>query len=398
MIIIWGYQGTEKKLGYVAEYCGNCQDVRSVKIIRVGRVFHLYYIPFGEGALVGYDGVCRRCELRFGVTITDYPEIEKDKHAELVTLVEKTNPKLVAGNEAAMAAWRRMSEVREPFVRYNRNLVQRSLSAAGFDARTIIAFLASVAVPLAFFYLASMVAASDAANSTIVLISVALFLGGFTCAVVLSRKAPLRYFSSNVEKPLIEEVRRLAPSRAELEGCVAGLREYGYRIANLVSVERILESPAERPRETVSPAPAMPVAPAPAPAPAPVPVPTAHRQAREPMATLVLSHGGKEYRFAPGVAEISIGRSLESAIVIPSKFVSRSHATIAWPAGSAPGLKNLSSAGTSLRIGGTPHAVPSKGEILLNGNGSIALGADFAAAEAEGDVLHFKVIEPVTLA
>src|SRR6185436_7106840 len=107
--------------------------------MRVGQVWHVYYIPLGEGALLGYDGVCRRCELRFGVRITDYPAVEKDKHAELVSLVEKTNPKLMAGNDAAVAAWKRMSEVREPFVRYNRNVVQRSLSAAGFDLRTILA-------------------------------------------------------------------------------------------------------------------------------------------------------------------------------------------------------------------------------------------------------------------
>lgn len=86
MIIIWGYKATEKKLGYVAEYCTNCQGVRTVKIIRVGRAFHLYYVPFGQGDLVGYDGVCRRCELRFGVRITDYPAIETDKHAALVSI------------------------------------------------------------------------------------------------------------------------------------------------------------------------------------------------------------------------------------------------------------------------------------------------------------------------
>ena len=64
---------------------------------------------------LGFDGVCRKCELRFGVEITDCPALEQDKSTDLVALVQKTNPKLLAGNDAAVATWRRISAVRAPF-------------------------------------------------------------------------------------------------------------------------------------------------------------------------------------------------------------------------------------------------------------------------------------------
>lgn len=383
MIIIWGFKATEKKLGYVAEYCTNCQDVRTVKIIRVGRAFHLYYVPFGEGTLVGYDGVCRRCELRFGVRITDYPAIETDKHAALVSIVEKTNPKLMAGNEAAVAAWRRVSEISEPFIRYNRTLLQWSPSAAGMDMRAAIAAFCTFAVPLAFIYLADVLPLPESVKAWGGLSSAILFCVGLGVTGMLSRRAPHRYYRSTVEGPLTQEVLRLAPTREELEACVGGLREYGYRIGKLVSVDRMLTAPIQGAGTFGVSGVATAADPAPA-----------REPARAPVETLVLSHGGKEYRFSPGVADIVIGRSPGNAIVIPSRYVSRTHARISWPVGSEPGLKNLGTAGTSLVVDGRAEPLPAAGEVLLRGSGSIGLAGDFAEARAEGDVLEFRVVAP----
>lgn len=387
MIIIWGQQNNEKKLGYVAEYCTNCRQVRAVKILRVSRVWHVYYIPLGAGTVLGYDGVCRKCELRFGVSITGYPAFESDKNAELLPLAQKTNPRLLVGNEAVVAVWRRMSEIRAPFIKYDQMLIQHSLGGSGFDTGAVLAFLASFAVPITLVNLVSLFSLPPSAGPWVTLIAIALLVGGLIWTYDLSRKRPLRYFRSSLEAQLEKDVRLLAPTRAELEECIAGLRDYGYRIANLVSVDRFPDygDPTLPPPETMRSLLGVSVtasAPAFAAAPPPVQIPT-----------LVLSHGGKEYRFAQGVADIVIGRSPENAIVLKSKSVSRSHVQLAWPAGpgSVPVLKNLSSAGTALRLDGTAQTVQCKGDVLLQASGTIALGADFAAAEADGDVIQFRL-------
>ncbi len=372
MFLIWGEQNTEKKLGYVAEYCATCRDVRAVKILRVGRTSHLYYLPFGQGRLLGYDGVCRKCELRFGVEITDYPALEQDKDADLVALVRKTNPKLLAGNDAALSAWRRMNEVREPFVRYNQNLLQRQISGSRYDLPVVLALLGSVVVPFVFANLANLLPLPRSADPWIGWGVILAFFGGLAWASRLTRTAPTRFFRKNLEESLLEDLRQLAPRPEELQACLAALREHEYPIADAVSVDRVMGC-AVGPQARPSPQAAKPA------------------PARAPKPTLVLSHGGKEYRFTPGVAEIVIGRSQENSIVLGSKFVSRSHVQIAWPAGAAPRLKNLSRTGTSLRLDGSAQAMNCSGEVELHGDGTIALAEDFTDAEGRGDVLRYRV-------
>jgi hypothetical protein len=370
VFLIWGEQNTEKKLGYVAEYCATCRDVRAVKVLRVGRTSHLFYVPLGPGRLLGYDGVCRRCELRFGVEITDYPAFEQDKNADLIELVRKTNPKLLAGNDAALAAWRRMSAVREPFLRYNQNLLQRYLAGARYDLPAVLALAISLAVPFAFVYLGDRLLPKSA-DAWIGFGFIAIFISGLAWANRLARAEPQRFFRGKLEDPLLDDLRKLSPTREELLACLAALREYEYPIADAISADRMLEC-AAGPQQRSAPAPAAKPAPA-----------------RKP--TLVLSHGGKDYRFSPGVAEIVIGRSRENAIVLESKFVSRSHAQVAWPAGGAPRLKNLSRTGTSLRPYGATQAMNCTGEVELHGSGAIGLSEHFADAESRGDVIRYSV-------
>lgn len=396
MFIIWGFKGTEKKLGYVAEYCTTCREVRTVKIIRVGRVFHLYYIPLGDGELVGYNGVCRKCELCFGVQITDYFAFESDKNAELVALARKTNPKLLEGNAAAASAWERKSNVREPFVRYERNITQRALSGEGVDHWPKLAYFLTFAVPILVLYAAANIKHSNAADEWIGWTAFLLFVAGMIWAGVLSRTSPQRFFRHRLKAQFIDEVRGLGPAREDLEACIKELRDFDYKIARLVTAEEILgETSIAAPAAASPPSPMMesPSAPQADETPweeatfAPIPkTPPAQ------MRTLLLTHGGKEYRFSPGVADIVIGRARENTIVLTSRYVSRSHIRISWPAGTEPAVRNLSRTGTSLRFSGGPQIDRLLGEAVLKGAGEIGLAADFADAEKEGDVIRFEVV------
>jgi hypothetical protein len=380
VLLVWGEQNTESKLGYVAEYCATCQDVRAVKVLRVGRTSHLYHVPLGQGRLLGYDGVCRRCELRFGVEITDYPALEQDKTVDLVALVAKTNPKLLAGNDTVLAAWRRMNEVREPFARCNQLLVQHSAGGPSLDTPTLLALVGSFLAPVALAFAAHKLALrrTDDFHFWLGLWCIVLFFGGLFWTSRLARTAPQRYFRKHLEQPLLDDLRRAAPQRDELLSCLAALGDYGYPVAEAVSTERVLDCATDG--EASATRAAKDAAPASAPSPAPRP-------------TLVLSHGGKDYRFTPGVAAIVIGRAKENAIVLTSQYVSRSHVQITWPAGGAPRLKNLSKAGASLRPDGATQAMPCMDEVGLHGGGTIALGKDFAGAESRGDAIRYQVYD-----
>lgn len=371
MFVIWGEQNTESKLGYVADYCATCRDVRMVKLLRVGRTAHLFSVPLGEGLLLGYDGVCRRCELRFGVEIIDYPAVEQDKAVDLVTLVGKTNPRLLAGNDAAAAAWQRMSEIREPLTSAHSALVEHYVSGTRFDAPVVIAFVASITLPIALAFATSHMGLPGSAAPWLGLAMVTMFAGGLAWTALLARAEPRRYFRKHLRQPLIDALQELAPRREEVDACLSGLRAHGYGIAGMVTTEALLGADPSAPAAPTIMAPRAP--------------------AVSTKATLQLEHDGKAYRFTPGVAAIVIGRSKENSIVAGSKFVSRSHVQIAWPAGGAPRLKNLSRTGASLRPEGATQAMNCTGEIELHGSGTIALCADFPDAESRGDVVRYRI-------
>jgi hypothetical protein len=61
MLIIWGKKRVTKSLGYVADFCPLCRDVRAFELVRVGLAGHVYYLTLSEGELVGYERTCMQC-------------------------------------------------------------------------------------------------------------------------------------------------------------------------------------------------------------------------------------------------------------------------------------------------------------------------------------------------
>ena len=151
---------------------------------------------------------------------------------------------------------------------------------------------------------------------------------------------------------------------------------------------------ASTPSPVVSPPPPPPPVPAPvAPRIAPAP---AHREiepvpVRAVELVLTLAHRGQVVVMLPGSGEITVGRGRDSRIVVASKFVSRAHAKVIWESGASPRVVNLSSLGTTLRATGDATVRSCDPELPLEGEGMIALSADYAEAVATGDVISFAI-------
>src|SRR5437868_2693506 len=90
MLIIWGTKVQRKTRGYVAEVCPNCIGVREVKLDTVSRVSHLYYIPLGDGTVVGHVGTCSSCRGEFGLNPDVYPFYAQGPGLPMNELVERT--------------------------------------------------------------------------------------------------------------------------------------------------------------------------------------------------------------------------------------------------------------------------------------------------------------------
>ncbi len=63
MFIVWGKTLRKKKLGYTAEFCPYCQELRPFLVSQLFRRQRLYFtIPFGSKEEAGAHGQCQRCK------------------------------------------------------------------------------------------------------------------------------------------------------------------------------------------------------------------------------------------------------------------------------------------------------------------------------------------------
>ena len=79
MFIIWGQKKTEKSIGYAADFCSMCREVRSIRVFRLGSAAHVYGLSVGGGGLVGYSARCQSCSYAMEVDATGYQSLAKSK-------------------------------------------------------------------------------------------------------------------------------------------------------------------------------------------------------------------------------------------------------------------------------------------------------------------------------
>lgn len=126
-MIIWGKKYVHTRLGYVADFCPLCREVRAFELKRVGLAGHIYYISLSDGDLVGHERRCSVC----GIQLSAKPELyarPSKKSRTLRELIALTFPNIAthyAGRFALEKAIRdsfakiprddRLALLKEPF-------------------------------------------------------------------------------------------------------------------------------------------------------------------------------------------------------------------------------------------------------------------------------------------
>lgn len=91
-VIIWGRKQVKRKLGYVADFCPVCRTITPHQVSRVGMAGHLYYIPFGQGDLIGYHGTCCKCGLLTNANPDRHTTVAPKLNPNLDDLIRTTTP------------------------------------------------------------------------------------------------------------------------------------------------------------------------------------------------------------------------------------------------------------------------------------------------------------------
>lgn len=251
MFIVWGKTIKRQKLGFVADYCAVCRDLRAFEVKRVGSASHVYYISFGQGALVGYERTCQSCNTAFEAVPDRYSGMAKESRPGN-ELISETFPnyytvyreviereRKVRDNPSLLTPAERRTRMREPFG-VVAQAVQQKLSSTQVDGRVWLAVGAFVPLLWAIGSLVRLVAGADNENAATrgALVGLALGLGLIVSQIVTSAR---RYVLKTAVPPLAESLAPLRPSAAEITDILQELRQRKFKLGSKLRATDVTE-------------------------------------------------------------------------------------------------------------------------------------------------------------
>ncbi len=240
MFIVFGEKTVTRKMGFVAERCPSCQSVRPVRIHRLGMAPHIFWIPLGRGRLIDYFGACQQCGDNFKIDPIDYETLVRKPGDNLTDLLQQTNPSLDPKNRTAVEAFERFSRVRDPLLRANKALVNRSARGTRFDRTSGLTLLASIVIPITMFSV-DLSFLSYTLQEYIGVAAIWTFMLGLVATFVLVAREPRRFFRRELEPGIAKDLIAVNARPDELDDYLKRIKKFEYRVSEHVSARRLLD-------------------------------------------------------------------------------------------------------------------------------------------------------------
>lgn len=90
-MFIWGKKAVRRDLGHVADFCPICACARPFVLTRLGVAGHVYFITVDDGVLAGHERRCTRCGVALRADPADYAAISTQPQP-ILALVQQTFP------------------------------------------------------------------------------------------------------------------------------------------------------------------------------------------------------------------------------------------------------------------------------------------------------------------
>ncbi len=246
-MFIWGKKYVYRRLGYVADFCPLCREVRAFELKRVGLAGHVYYISLTEGELAGHERRCTVCDTEFNAK----PEIYARPSKELRTvreLLPLTFPNLVTYHAARFATEKairdpfekisqqdRMALIKEPFTLLSPKAEER-FRGSFIDAQSIAAFL--LAIFVGGFVVAGLMAFRPADEEPFLL--VADLIVACVVAWAWSLRSRSRFIHKGILPPLVTALHPLKPTPGEITVVLNDMKALGLRIGAKIKPEWVM--------------------------------------------------------------------------------------------------------------------------------------------------------------
>lgn len=252
MFIVWGKKTVVRKLGYVADFCPICRQIRTYQLSRIGLASHIYGASFGKGKLVGHQIKCLQC----GTELQTEASLYKDVQAKLpdmqhVDLTASTFPNIrrhyaerlsledkVARRPADLDAQTRAALIKEPF-NLLAPVVEKRFSSTHIDRAVGVALLLTivgVVLVANVFNIFFPQAGEYQANAILVTLGI-----GIVAIAVQGFKSSGRYMRKEIYPKIARSLRPLKPGQAEFEAVFAELKRMDLKLAKKAKLHDLLE-------------------------------------------------------------------------------------------------------------------------------------------------------------
>lgn len=245
-MIIWGTKRVVRSLGFVADFCPICRDVRTFEVERIGMAGHVYYLSFGSGTLAGYVRTCRTCGTGFNATPDIYARLSREmlppaelQPATFPNLNEVHGPRLALEKSlrnplATLAPADRSALLKEPFILLSPKVEER-FASLHFDGPTGLTLF--VAVVALIFIPAMLAEAVPSYASELVMACIAAAVVAVGVQMFLSSE---RFMRKKLLPVLVPALKPLKPTPEELESVLRDMKSLGRRIGSKLKLQTLL--------------------------------------------------------------------------------------------------------------------------------------------------------------
>jgi len=134
MFVHYGKRLSRKKLGFAADFCPICREVRAFRVSELRRVAHLNYIPLGKGDLLHHEVICQRCQTIQPLAALRYTACVPMHKGDAFDLAERTNPD-IAEHCAELIELERCADEGTLNAEQRARLIFRAIAALDYMAR-----------------------------------------------------------------------------------------------------------------------------------------------------------------------------------------------------------------------------------------------------------------------
>ncbi len=247
MFIVHGTKRVVRKLGFVADFCPICRDLRVFQLSRIGLAGHIYYISFGSGTLAGHTIECIECGIALSTDPMQYGAPQKQKDAGLETIIENTFPRVREVHAERLALEnslkqrqtipqeKRASLIIEPFRLLNPQVDARFNGSTEFDKQSGIGCLGTILLSFALFVLALNLPVPR--QDGFLAIAAGAGVGGLIYTFVQLWLAPRRYLKAKIVPMLARSLHPLRATDNELSDCLHKCKILGLTIGEKLKME-----------------------------------------------------------------------------------------------------------------------------------------------------------------